>query len=60
MVTASHVLSLVPKNVRLTDVVIPYQYGKESKKLTLVKHIEDKDNDIAVFEIDPHSARFME
>ncbi|MDN4604953.1 hypothetical protein P5G61_27250 [Paenibacillus sp. F6_3S_P_1C] len=60
VVTARHVLSLVPENARLTDVVIPYQYGKESKKLTLVKHIEEKENDIAVFEINLQSARFME
>lgn len=60
LVTASHVLSLVSEEKRLTDVVIPYQYGVETRSLTFIKHVEDKDSDIAVFEIEPQSALFME
>lgn len=60
LVTASHVLSLVSEEKRLTDVVIPYLYGTETKNLTLIKHVDDKDSDIAVIEIDPYSARLME
>jgi len=60
VVTASHVLSLIPLDNRLSDIVIPYKYGDETKVLTLINHAEDRDSDIAVIEINPKSAYFME
>lgn len=60
VVTASHVLSLIPVDNRLSDIVIPYQYGDETKILTLIKQAEDRDSDIAVIEIKLESAHFME
>jgi hypothetical protein len=60
VVTASHVLKIIPIENRLTDVVIPYQYDNGTKILTLIKHADDKESDISVLEISPESARFME
>lgn len=59
IVTASHVVNMVNEDRRLTDIVIPNIIDGETKILNLINHADDRDNDIAVFEIEPESARLM-
>ncbi|MEH7121525.1 hypothetical protein V7128_29665 [Neobacillus vireti] len=60
VITASHVVKMVEEEKRRTDVIIPFINNGKTEILNLIKHADDKQNDIAAFEIETESAKLLE
>jgi hypothetical protein len=66
-ITNEHVVRSINQNERISGINIPYKDKNGiDKRMTIIAEAEDKDNDIAAFEISPHSVininncRFLE